>query len=54
MPARFLRAARGEGGARPFLVTPAPPLETSFGTDLWAAEVQIGPGTVSPAPGTIA
>jgi len=39
-PTRFLRAARGEGGSRPYLVTPAPPLVTSFGTDLWAGEVE--------------
>lgn len=37
--ARFLRAERGEGSARPFRVVEAPPLDTSFGVDLWAAEV---------------
>lgn len=36
---RFLRAERGEGSARPFRVIEAPPLHTSFGVDLWAAEV---------------
>ena len=38
-PALFLRAARGEGAERPFLLTEAPPLETAFGADLWDAEV---------------
>jgi len=51
-PARFLRAARGEGGSRPFLVTPAPPLMTAFGTDLWAAEVEARTGE-GPSAGTI-
>ena len=39
-PTRFLRAARGEGASRPFRLSPAPPLVTSFGTDLWAAEIE--------------
>ena len=52
-PTRFLRAARGEGGSRPFLVTPAPPLVTAFGTDLWAGEVQGRSTDASPSAGTI-
>jgi MutS domain V len=38
-PTRFLRAERGDGSSRPFRVTEAPPLATSFGADLWAGEV---------------
>jgi DNA mismatch repair ATPase MutS len=34
-PILFLRAERGIGGDRPYRVTPAPPLETSFGMDLY-------------------
>ena len=38
-PAQFLRAARGDGGERPFVVTAAPPLATAFGADLWSDEM---------------
>ncbi|MFN8629067.1 MAG: hypothetical protein U0838_01720 [Chloroflexota bacterium] len=41
-PARFLRAERGEGGTRPYRLEPAPPLATSYGEDLWAADVGEG------------
>lgn len=34
-PAAFLRADRGEDGARSFRLTEGPPLETSFGDDLY-------------------
>jgi DNA mismatch repair ATPase MutS len=36
---RFLRAERGEGTARPYRVTEASPLATSYGVDLWAGAV---------------
>jgi len=52
-PTCFLRAERGEGGLRPFLLTPAPPLVTSFGTDLWAAEVEGASIDDGPDAGTI-
>ena len=52
-PAAFLRAARGEGGARTYLVTPAPPLDTSFGADLWAAEIGPWPDGPDPGPPTV-
>ena len=51
-PARFLRAARGDGGERPFIVTAAPPLDTAFGSDLWSTEVgELGTRSTQTGPG---
>lgn len=36
--AGFLRAERGDDGARPFRLAPAPPLRTSFGLDVYDRE----------------
>ncbi len=38
VPAVFLRAGRGEGGERPYRLTPGGPLATSYAEDLWARE----------------
>ncbi len=49
--ALFLRAARGENGSRPYLITEGEPLSTSYGEDSYRAIFGVAPGQ---APLTVA